>query len=196
MFIHNPYYQGYPYAAPEPQQLWPPDQRMIKAQSLNPVAVQRDERPVEHLTWFHPPDEEPPWRHPYIPPESPPSLPEWRRKWLELPDRKPLETNASMIEKLPEDLRGAHNSIKAPFATPAWQKLVNWRQRESARRSFASHDDTIIGHYINWAERYCQDMVNAKRLREIEMERKRRQRSEGDVVLWDMDKILRKRSNP
>ena len=191
MSIHNPYNEGYPYAASEPQQLWPPDQRLIRAQSLN--SMQMDERPVEHLTWFHPPGEKPHWRHPYIPPKSPPSSPEWRREWLKLPDRKPLESNTTMIQSLPEYLRDAHNSIKAPFASPAWRDMVNWRRRDSARQPFATHEDIMFGHYINWAQGYCQDMVDAKRLKGIEMERKRRQKSEGDVVLVNMAEIFKKR---
>ena len=199
MFNQNPYYDGYPYDAVEPLQMWPPDQRRIEAQSLYPDVALRGEGPLEHLSWFHPPGKEPHWRHPYIPPESPPTTPEWHRKWLELPDIKPLETNASIIEDLSEDLLDAHNSIRAPFASPAWGKLVNWRQRETARQFFARHEDRMFGHYIDWAEGRCQDMVNVRRSREAEMERardsERRKRSESEVVLFDMAGILKRRKS-
>ncbi len=173
----NPYREGYPHAPLEQSQRWPRDPSEEEAKRNHPIHEPQSNT-VEQLTWFND-GRHVPFRHPYRPSPSPPR---WREEWLRQPDPEPyrLETQPSEIPDLPNDFRAIHYSIQAPFASDAWNELVNWRRRESERGRLRFGDDHHLQHYIHWAENYHQEKFNEKRERvALAMQRRRKARAES-----------------
>ena len=55
-------------------------------------------------------------------------------------------------EAVPASFRELHATFTAPFASPEWVELVNWRRREGERGRLAEGEYHHLMHYLLWAE--------------------------------------------
>jgi hypothetical protein len=102
----------------------------------------------------------------YRPPrrsQSPPPLPRWRKAWREMDNVKPEISSggvASPLIALPQAFDEIHASFNAPFGSPEWQALVNWRRVEAERGHLKFGDDRHLEQYLHWAEDYARKMYD------------------------------------
>ena len=161
---HNPYYDGDPYAPLEQLQMWPEDPRYIQAKSEYPEV----QEPLPPLSWLSTPDGKAAshWRHAYHTPSSPVSQPQWRVEWLKEPDDMPEVGNSSSATKIPSlpiEYERIHYNIRAPFGGRKWKDLVNYWRREGERGGRDLSDYRTFGHYINWADEHCSELIGKVR---------------------------------
>ena len=76
------------------------------------------------------------------PPPPPPLTPEPRYPMLQ----------STQNEAVPASFRELHATFTAPFASPEWVELVNWRRREGERGRLAEGEYPHLMHYLLWAE--------------------------------------------
>ena len=171
---------GYHHPYPNPLEkviMWPSDPLWDKVEGNFPI---RDDYrpPPESLTWTEDAYTlRPPIRH-YPHPlwiQHLEEMDQYRRKfWLDpRNDPKPVEciseaTPPSEIQ-LPPGYEDIHKSIRAPFGSEAWVKLVNWNRRE-AERGNLEDKKRRLAFYIKWAEGFVfENWGNLERLRRSSM---------------------------
>jgi hypothetical protein len=130
-------------------QRWPsdPDEEQRLQEWRDNIDTGYDARagPPDQLTWYS--KGPTPWRHDSRPDraQTPPKPP---------PSNEPHYPGlrATQNDAVPDFFKELHATFQAPFASPEWVNLVNWRRREGERHRLAYGELDHLMDYLGWAE--------------------------------------------